>query len=155
MTAPLARIATTACGLYRCAEADLRLGWDERALAALGAFGWLAQRAGHPAEATAAYAARPLSMLLEYRAAFAAQIEPSPDHLADFEVEIAALVAAAAIDRQRGRLVDDVDPAVIARRLIVAGPGAVTIGAGQLRALAAAYLALRTPDQPLTETAHV
>lgn len=156
MTAPLSTVLARAAHLFGTTEADIRLGWDDRALAALGAFGWLARRTTHATDADIAHhAGRPLSLLFD----MVSQLEDHlatdaamAEHLAD---EVPAALAAAAMVRHRGRLVEDVSPETTALRLIKPGPAALTVGQAQIRALAAAYLAMVQDTAPLSETTHV
>ena len=151
---PLGLIADKACQLAGCSEADLRLGWDEKSLTALGAFGWLADRcSAQPVAQVALWAGRSLGTLLTHRDEFAAEVSTAPVIAANMDLEALATIADAERRRRRDRLTDDVAPEVTALRLINHGPAALTVGSAELRALAAAYLALLQDITP--ETTHV
>ena len=143
ISVPLDRLMTAAAALMQTTAQDLRLGWDDRALSALGAFAWLAGRCTRatPSEA-ARHAGRPLSLLLDVLAQFESHLAAHPEEGERMAVEAHALVASATIERRRGRIVDDVPPAEIARRLVLNGPSALTVGRAQLAALGAPYLSL-------------
>ena len=143
MSATLSSVLARAAALYSTTPADIRLGFDDRALAGLGAFGWLARRATTATDSEIAlYAGRPLSLVLDMVSQITSHLRADPDMADRLATEVPAALASAAMIRSRGRLVEDVTPEIIARRLIQPDPAALTVGQAQLRALAAAYLAL-------------
>lgn len=143
MTAPLPAVLERAARLYGTTPADIRLGFDDRALAGLGAFGWLARRCTRATDGEIAlHAGRPLSLMLDMVAQLDEQLVAQPPLAEALAAEVPAALASAAMVRRRDRLVEDVTPEVTARRLIQPGPAALTVGQAQLRALAAAYLSL-------------
>ena len=150
MSASLHRILAAAARLYQTSEADIRLGWDERAMAGLGAYAWLARHYTVATDGEAAlYVARPLSLLCEMRAQFEAHLRGQPEVSERLHIEGGAAAASTALEVRRTGQAQAADPAVIARRLIQPGPAALTVGQRDLRTLAAAFLSLSQ------ETTHV
>lgn len=149
MSIPLERILAAACGLYETTPANARLGFDDRALATLGAFGWLASCCSdQPASTIAAFVARSPALVGDCQADFEVWLAGDAAHAERISAEVAQLRISTHRARSAQRLVDDADPEIIARRLIMAGPAALTTGIAQLRALAAAYLSLIQDQQP-------
>lgn len=143
MSASLHRILVAAARLYQTSEADIRLGWDERALGGLGVYAWLARHYSSATDGEAAqHVGRPLSLLLDVRSQIDAHLADQPDVAAGLHIEGAAASASTTLEMRRTGIAQAIDPAVIARRLIQPGPASLTVGTRDLRALAAAYLSL-------------
>lgn len=150
MSASLHRVLAAAARLYHTTEADVRLGWDERAMGGLGAYAWLAHHYSTATDGEAAlHVARPLSLLCEMRSQFEAHLRDQPEVSERMHIEGGAATASTALEARRTGQSQAADPAVIAGRLIQPGPAALTVGLRDLRTLAAAFLSVTQ------ETTHV
>lgn len=147
----LNRILEAAASLCGCSEAEIRLGFDERAWGALGVFGWLAKRCSLATDAEMAqHAGRPLWVMCDSRSQLIAAMTSDTalaQRLSDAAVQLVS-------NGRQHDLPANAGPEEIARRLIMAGPAALTIGQAHIRTLAAAFLSTLSEISDMKEAAH-
>lgn len=143
MMPSLESLLTCAASLHGVGPADMRLGFDERAMAAIGLFGWMAREATEaPPEAIGLYAGRSLAVMQSELTRCEHRLTADAGYR---QIAHEALFGAAALDevaRRQGRTQPALPLDTVAERLLRGRAEAITVSTQDLRRLAAAWRAV-------------